>query len=136
NVHLERLVERIPEGFITRAAFFRIDKYLQFYLRALELDGVSSRRLENLRAVLMRFLELNQFSFHQYLDIFRNFSEGIKEIIHGYYVIHHRENLAVIVPMIPEAAMVPRYAMLKDADGTATLERVTESFMRDLIAET
>ncbi|MBF0341000.1 MAG: phosphoenolpyruvate synthase [Magnetococcales bacterium] len=136
NVHLERLVERIPEGFITRAAFFRIDKYMQFYLRALELDGVSSRRLENLRGVLMRFLELNQFSFHQYLDIFRNFSDGVKEIIHTYYVIHHRDNLAAIVPMIPEQAMVPRYAALLDGDGAVTLERVTESFMRDLIAET
>ncbi|MBF0190080.1 MAG: phosphoenolpyruvate synthase [Magnetococcales bacterium] len=136
NVHLERLVERIPEGFITRAAFFRIDKYMQFYLRALELDGVSSRRLENLRAVLMRFLELNQFSFHQYLDIFRNFSDAIKEIIHAYYVIHHRDNLAVIVPMLPDLAMVPRYAALRDAEGAVTLERVTESFMRDLIAET
>ncbi|MBF0628890.1 MAG: phosphoenolpyruvate synthase [Magnetococcales bacterium] len=136
NVLLERLVARIPEGFITRAAFFRIDKYMQFYLRALELDGVSSRRLENLRAVLMRFLELNQFSFHQYLDIFRNFSEGIKEIIHAYYVIHHRENLAVIVPMIPDQALVARYAALKDHDGSATLERINESFMRDLIAET
>ncbi|MBF0614626.1 MAG: phosphoenolpyruvate synthase [Magnetococcales bacterium] len=135
NVHLERLVDRIPEGFITRAAFFRIDKYMQFYLRALELDGISSRRLENLRAVLMRFLELNQFSFHQYLDIFRNFSEGIKEIIHGYYVIHHRENLGVIVPMLPGSALVSRYATLKDGDDAATLERITEAFMRDLIAE-
>lgn len=136
NVYLERLVDRIPEGFITRAAFFRIDKYLKFYLRALELDGVSSRRLENLRAVLTRFLELNQFSFRQYLDIFRNFSEGVKEIIHTYYVIHHRENLAVIVPMIPDAAMVRKYVTLKDQDGAATLERISESFMRDLIAET
>lgn len=136
NVHLERLVERIPEGFITRAAFFRIDKYIQFYLRGLDLDGISSRRLESLRNVLTRFLELNQFSFHQYLDIFRNFSDSIKEIIHAYYAIHHRENLAVIVPMIPELAMVPRYAALKDSDPTSTLERITESFMRDLIAET
>ncbi|MEO5331445.1 MAG: PEP-utilizing enzyme [Magnetococcus sp. YQC-5] len=136
NVHLERLVERIPEGFITRAAFFRINKYLQYYLRAMELDGVSSRRLQNLHAVLTRFLELNQFSFHQYLDIFRNFSDGVKEIIHTYYVIHHRDNLAVIVPMIPDAAMVPKYAALRDMDGAATLERISESFMRDLIAET
>ncbi|MBF0182137.1 MAG: phosphoenolpyruvate synthase [Magnetococcales bacterium] len=136
NVHLERLVERIPEGFITRAAFFRIDKYLKFYLRALELDGVASRRMENLRAVLNRFLELNQFSFHQYLDIFRNFSDGVKEIIHTYYAVHHRDNLAVIVPMIPESAMAGKYAALKDNDATATLERISESFLRDLIAET
>ncbi|MBF0428648.1 MAG: phosphoenolpyruvate synthase [Magnetococcales bacterium] len=136
NLHLERLVDRIPEGFITRAAFFRIDKYLQFYLRALELDGVSSRRLENLRGVLMRFLELNQFSFRQYLDIFRNFSDGVKDIIHAYYVTHHRENLAVIVPMIPTVALVSKYAALKDDDSFSTLERISESFMRDLIAET
>ena len=136
NVDMEGLVHRIPEAFITRAAFFKVAKYLKIFLRALKLDGIVSRRMEHLCEVLDRFLELNQFSFHQYLDIFRGFSEGVKDIIHAYYTTHHRDNLAIIAPMIPRDALLPRYLALRDEDTIATLERMSESFLRDLIAET
>ena len=136
NVDMEGLIQRIPEGFITRAAFFKVAKYLKVFLRALQLDGIVSRRMEHLCEVLDRFLGLNQFSFHQYLDIFRGFSEGIKDIIHAYHTTHHRDNLAIIVPMIPRDALLPRYLSLHDGDTIATLERMSESFLRDLIAET
>ncbi|MEO5349631.1 MAG: PEP-utilizing enzyme [Magnetococcus sp. YQC-3] len=136
KVDLELLSSRIPETFITRATFFKVSKYLKVFLRALKVDGIVSRRLENMCAVLDRFLELNQFSFHQYLDIFRNFSEGVKDIIHTYYTTHHRDNLAIIVSMIPGDMLLPRYAALKDEDEIATLERISEAMLRDLIAET
>ncbi|MBF0463072.1 MAG: phosphoenolpyruvate synthase [Magnetococcales bacterium] len=136
KVDLEQLSERIPETFVTRATFFRVAKYLKVFLRALKVDGVVSRRMENMCEVLDRFLELNQFSFHQYLDIFRNFSEGVKDIIHTYYTSHHRDNLATIITMIPSELLLPRYAALKDEDEMATLERISEAFLRDLIAET
>ncbi|MBF0455779.1 MAG: phosphoenolpyruvate synthase [Magnetococcales bacterium] len=136
NVDLEGLVGRIPEDFITRAAFFRVFKYLKIFLRALNVDGVTSRKLSHMQDVLERFLELNHFSYHQYLDIFRSFSEGVKDIILTYYTTHHRDNLAIIVPMIPREALFPKYAALKDEDDVITVERIGESFLRDLIAET
>ncbi|MBF0184269.1 MAG: phosphoenolpyruvate synthase [Magnetococcales bacterium] len=136
KVDLEELPTRIPETFVTRATFFKISKYLKIFLRALKVDGIVSRRMENMCEVLDRFLELNQFSFHQYLDIFRNFSEGIKDVIHTYYTTHHRDNLAIIASMIPLEMLMPRYAALKDDDEVATLERISEAFLRDLIAET
>ncbi|MEO5363292.1 MAG: PEP-utilizing enzyme [Magnetococcus sp. DMHC-8] len=136
KLDLELLSSRIPETFVTRATFFKVAKYLRVFLRALKVDGIVSRRMENMCEVLNRFLELNQFSFHQYLDIFRNFSEGVKDIIHTYYTTHHRDNLAIIVAMIPGEMLLPRYAALKDGDEVATLERVSEAFLRDLIAET
>jgi pyruvate,orthophosphate dikinase len=136
KVDLETLHTRIPESFVTRATFFKVSKYLKIFLRALRLDGIVSRRMENMCEVLDRFLELNQFSFHQYLDIFRNFSEGIRDVIHTYYTTHHRDNLAIIASMIPQEMLMPRYAALKDEDEVATLERISEAFLRDLIAET
>ena len=136
NVDLESLVERIPEDFITRAAFFRVFKYLKIFLRALQVDGVTSRKLAHMRDVLERFLELNHFSYHQYLDIFRSFSEGVKDIILTYYTTHHRDNLSIIVPMVPKNALLNKYALLKDADDVISVERIGESFLRDLIAET
>ncbi|MBF0584483.1 MAG: phosphoenolpyruvate synthase [Magnetococcales bacterium] len=136
KVDLELLSSRIPETFVTRATFFKVSKYLKVFLRALVLDGIVSRRMENMCEVLDSFLELNQFSFHQYLDIFRNFSEGVKDIIHTYYTTHHRDNLAIIVSMVPAEQLLPRYAALRDGDEVATLERISEAFLRDLIAET
>ncbi len=136
KVDLELLSGRIPETFVTRATFFKAAKYLKIFLRALKVDGIVSRRMENMCEVLDRFLELNQFSFHQYLDIFRNFSDGVKDIIHTYYTTQHRDNLAIIVSMIPGDLLLPRYAALKDGDEMATLERISEAFLRDLIAET
>ena len=135
NVEMEKLIEHIPK-LITRATLFKTSKYLKFFLRALKLDGIVSRRLEHIGEVLDHLLGLNQFSFHQYLDIFRNLSEGVKDIIHTYYTTHHRDNLAIIVPMIPKDLMLSRYAILKDNEEIATLERISEAFMRDLIAET
>jgi pyruvate, orthophosphate dikinase len=136
NVDLEGLVGRIPEGFITRAAFFRVLKYLKIFLRALHVDGVTSRKLDQMRDVLERFLELNHFSYHQYLDIFRSFSEGVKDIILTYYTTHHRDNLSIIVPMIPKSALRTKFASLKDKNDVISVERIGESFLRDLIAET
>ncbi|MBF0311367.1 MAG: phosphoenolpyruvate synthase [Magnetococcales bacterium] len=136
NLHLERLVERLPEGFITRAAFFRVVKYLRLYLRALDLDGISSRKLRNHLDILERFLELNQFSYHQYVDIFRGFAEGVQEAIDTYYMTHHRNNLALIVPLITREVLVARYRDHWNGDAETLIERVGESLVRDLIGET
>ncbi|MBF0447496.1 MAG: phosphoenolpyruvate synthase [Magnetococcales bacterium] len=136
NVDLEGLVSRIPEDFITRAAFFRVYKYIKIFLRALRVDGVTSRKLNHMQEVLAQFLELNHFSYHQYLDIFRNFSEGVKDIILIYYTTHHRDNLSIIIPMVPKSALLPKFAALKDTDDVSTVERIGESFLRDMIAET
>ena len=136
TVELEGLVERIHGDFITRSAFFRVHEYTRYFLRALRLDGVSSRRLDNLNDVLERFLEFNDFTFHQYLDVFRSFAEGVKDIVNTYFTTHHRDTLATIVPMIPRAAFLPKYHALLDDDTGITVEQVSESFLRDLVAET
>lgn len=136
TVELEGLVEQIHDNFITRAAFFRVHRFTRYFLRALRLDGVSSRKLENLNDVLHRFLEFNDFTFHQYLDVFRSFAEGIKDVINTYFTTHHRDTLATIIPMIPREALLPKYLALLDADMGISVERISESFLRDLVAET
>ncbi|MEO5376706.1 MAG: PEP-utilizing enzyme [Magnetococcus sp. DMHC-6] len=136
RIQLEAIASRIPDGFITQAAFFKVVKYLKLFLTALDLDGVASRKIKNLQTVLERSLELNPFSFHQYLDIFRGFSQGVRDIISTYYSSHHRDNLAIIVPMIPKGALLPKYEALRTNDFGVFQERIGEVFLRDLIAET
>ncbi|MBF0187567.1 MAG: phosphoenolpyruvate synthase, partial [Magnetococcales bacterium] len=134
---LEVLADRIPDGFVNRGVFFRVIKYIRYYLRALSLDGIATKKLELHLGILVKALELNTFSFPQYLDIFRNFSEGIRGVINTYYTSHHHNNLALVIPTLNGENLLPRYRPLwEDEDPSTTLERITEAFMRDLIAET
>ncbi|MBF0283181.1 MAG: phosphoenolpyruvate synthase, partial [Magnetococcales bacterium] len=136
RIHLERLSDRIPEGFMTRAASFRVAKYLRLFLRALNLDGIAPRKLTRQLDILERLLAMDRFSFHQYLDVIRGFSEGVKAVVYTYYVSHHRDNLAIVLPLTDDADLLTKYRLLRDDDPVATLERVNESILRDLLAET
>jgi len=136
NVYLEQLTATAGDILLTQATFYRVVKALRLFIRALAIDGIASKRLENQVDVLEKSLEVKRFSYLQYMDIFRGLSEAISDIRYTYYTNHHRDTLAVIVPQIPQDAMLPAYRNYVDGDSTGTLSRISESFERDLIAET
>jgi len=137
NVYLEQLPETVNLAFITRATFIRIMKCLRLYLRALKIDGITSRRLETYMSLLTSSFNIKRFSYTQYLDIFRGFTEGVKDIIYTYYTNIHENNLSIIIPKIGEANLLPKHRSLWEADDLpASILRLSETFMRDLIATT
>ncbi|NGZ29214.1 MAG: phosphoenolpyruvate synthase, partial [Magnetococcales bacterium] len=137
QIHLEQLGSRLPEGFITRAAFFRIAKYFKLFLRALNLEGVFSRKLHTYLDILERSLEHKQFTYSQYVDVFRGFSEGIRDVVRNYYVSQHSVNLTIILPTLEAENLLPRYRRLwEGADLPNTFLRMQETFIRDLLAST
>ncbi len=137
NLYLERLPEMVNTAFITEATFIRILACLKLYLRALKIDGITSRHLETYLALLASSVEQKRFSFTQYLDIFRGLSEGVKDIIYAYYTNVHQNNLAIIAPQIGPANLLPRYRhRWRDDDLSGSVHRLNESFLRDLIAGT
>ncbi len=136
NVYLEQLTASASDILLTQATFYRVVKALRLFIRALAIDGIASRRLENQVDVLENSLKVKRFSYLQYLDIFRGLSEAISDIRYTYYTNHHRDTLAVIVPQIPTVSLLPGYRTHVDDDKTGTLSRLSESFERDLIAET
>jgi pyruvate,orthophosphate dikinase len=71
NILFENLIENIDLNLITRATFSRIYDYLSMFYQALKLDGISSSEMERQLDLLSRWLEVREFSFTQYLDIFR-----------------------------------------------------------------
>ncbi|ABK44898.1 pyruvate phosphate dikinase [Magnetococcus marinus MC-1] len=134
---LDGLTANVPEAFVTRATITQVIEDLSLFQRALRLDGIKSRKLRNDLLVVRYFVETNPFTYHQFLDLFRSLSQVVKGIIYTHYTSHHRDNMARIIPTLPAAAMQSKYAALLQAgDTTGNLERVNESFMRDLIAET
>ncbi len=137
NIYLEKLPDTVNLSFITRATFIRIIKCLRLYLRALKIDGITSRRLETYLSLLVNSLGIKRFSYTQYLDIFRGLSEGVQDVIYTYYTNIHQNNLSIIIPQIGSENLLPKYKNLWDEqDMGSNVNRLSETFMRDLISGT
>jgi pyruvate,orthophosphate dikinase len=137
NVYLEKLIEELNPGLLTRGNFYKVIKALKLFLRALAVNGIASRRFVHLVDVLERSLEVKGFRYRQYLDLFRNMSDALKDIIYTYYTNHHRDNLAMIVPSLNKSTLLSRYApQFVEGEPKSNLSRISESVERDLIAET
>ena len=137
NIYLEKLPETVNLSFITEVTFYRIVKCLKLYMQALRIDGISSRRLDTYMLLLRSSLRLKRFSYTQYLDIFRGLSEGVKDIIYSFYTNIHQNNLSIIIPQIGEKNLLTKYrSQWDEREMVNTVHRLSESFLRDLIAST
>lgn len=137
NVYLEKLFATVNLSFITQATFISILKCLRLFVRALQVDGISSRRLETYISLLATSIGIRRFSYTQYLDIMRGLSEGVKDIIYAYYTNIHQNNLSIIVPQIGKENLLPKYHdSWFEKNMPETVLRISEIFFRDLIATT
>ena len=137
NIYLEKLPETVNLSLITQATFFSIVRCLKLFLRALAIDGISSRRLDTYLSLLESSLKIRRFSYTQYLDIFRGLSEGVKDVIYAYYTNIHQKNLSLIIPQIGRDNLLSRYKSLwNPAEMANSVHSLSEAFFRDLIAST
>ncbi|MDR3554882.1 MAG: hypothetical protein P4L55_09020, partial [Syntrophobacteraceae bacterium] len=124
NVIFEEIILSINLGFITKATFYRIARFIPLFIKALEVDGISSSRLQNQNELFNKSLEVPRFSHSQYIDIFRGFSETIKQIIQTHYGSVHDENLELIIKQLDSDRLIPRYQ--RDESGSAeTIQRIS-----------
>jgi len=93
NILFEEILQSFDLGFITRATFSKILRVFPLFIKALEIEGIRSTQLERYYELFEKALEVRRFSHSQYMDIFRGFSEAIKQIITLYYHIVHEHNL-------------------------------------------
>ncbi len=138
NVLFEEIILSFNLSFITRATFFQIGRILPLFMKALAIDGITSRRLERQEELFRCALQIRRFSHSQYMDIFRGFSEAIKQIIQSYYNSVHEDNLELIIKQLTEAGdLLPRYRREGRGERVAErIQRISESFLRDLVART
>ncbi|NPB08850.1 MAG: phosphoenolpyruvate synthase, partial [Thermodesulfobacteria bacterium] len=135
NTFFEDLVASVEIPFITRATFFQIIKILSYFRRALQIEGISSKKFNTYLNLLKASVEVRRFTYTQYLDIFRGLLEGVKDITKVYYISPHRDNLAIILRQLGRKHLLPKY--LVGQEGLSDEEffhRVSERFLRDLIA--
>ena len=138
NIYFERMIDSLDLSFITRATLFEVIQCLHYFIRAMQVDGISSQRLDKHLRLLEKSLEIKRFSFSQYLDIFRGFSEGVKDIISVYYVNAHKNNLGNLIRQMGAEKILPKYLPSEgeEASPSEVIHRIGERFLRDLIAST
>lgn len=135
NVLFEELINSINLTFITRATLFKIEKYASLFFKALQLDGISSNKLENALELLSVALEVRRFSFSQYIDIFRGFSDAVQDILNTYYSGLFKNNLKLIILQLGPEKIHPRYLQADDLQNEPEfVNKISEQFLRELVA--
>jgi len=131
GVLFEELTKSLNLKFITKSTLIKIHECLWFYVRALELEGISTESLVTKMKYITSALQIRQFSIDQYIDIFKFIAKSIQGIIRDYYIDAHRSNLPIIVRQFIEK---------KNGAGhlTTDLEELTyqhsENFIRSIIS--
>ncbi len=137
NLYFEKLIDSVNLSLITRAVFFRIVRCIRLFIRAMQIDGISSQRLDAQFKLLEKSLEIRRFTYTQYLDILRGLSEGVKDILNVYYADVHKDNLTMVIRSLGRRHILPTYVgYATDEDEEAFVHRISERFLRDLVSST
>lgn len=137
NLYFERLIESVNLSFITRATFFKIAKCIRLFMRAMQIDGISSQRLGAYMDLLEKSLEMRRFTYTQYLDVLRGLSEGVKDILNVYYTDVHKDTLEMVIRSLGPKHILPKYlGQGEDGDEDALIHKISEQFFRDLVSTT
>lgn len=136
NILFEEILQSFDLGFITRATFSNILKVFPLFIRALEIEGIRSTQLERYYELFEKALEIRRFSHSQYMDIFRGFSEAIKQIITLYYHIVHEHNLNRIIPKLKDDELLPKYMSATSMTPGEKIQKISEAVLRDFVART
>jgi pyruvate,orthophosphate dikinase len=138
NIYFERLIDSLDLSFITRATFFQIIQVIHYFFRAMQLEGITSHRLETQLKLLGKSLDIKRFTFTQYLDIFRGFSEAVKDILSVYYINAHKSNLSNLIRQMGWENIQKKYLPPEgeEVSPSELVHQISEKFLRDLISST
>ncbi|MDY6823850.1 MAG: PEP/pyruvate-binding domain-containing protein [Thermodesulfobacteriota bacterium] len=138
NVLFEEIVDNVDLSIITKTTFFQIYSCLKLFVRALAVDGFSTKELEIQLDLLSQGLKTRGFSFSQFLDIFKRFAKAVKNIITDHFHNKHAQNLSKIMSRLSASVILLKYLPSRqdnDAiDHEKLTHRVSEVFFREKIA--
>jgi pyruvate,orthophosphate dikinase len=132
NVLFEELIGQIDLSLITKTTIYQLHELLRMFDQALKLDGIQSVELERQLDFLNQSLEVRGFTFTQYQDVFKGFSQAVKNIIHDYFNNVHEENLSQILKNFPASLIQKRYLSQEpEEEGEKRNHRISEIFFRE-----
>jgi pyruvate,orthophosphate dikinase len=133
NSLFEELVEYLDLSFINHATFDQIYKYLKLFKRSLNIDGISTKEFEHQLELLDKSLKIKLVTFTQYMDIFRGFTQVVRNIVSDYFNNIHKQNLFEILSYLPQDKLLPKYQR-RSRRKYELFHKVSEIFLRDSIA--
>lgn len=132
NPLFESLIEDLDLTLIAKVTVHKIRNRLRMFYTALKLDGISSSEYEFQMILLTHSLEVQGFSFTQYLDIFQSLAKAVQNIMNDYFHTVHQEHLEDALERIPLDLLKEKY---DTGDGlTNPKEQVAELFFRERMA--
>ncbi|MBU2548522.1 MAG: pyruvate, phosphate dikinase [Proteobacteria bacterium] len=135
NTLFQELIDQIDLKLVTRATFVQILDYLRLFDRALKLDDIGSQELERQIELLTFALNVRGFSYTQYLDIFRGFSQAVSNIVNDHFNNIHQNQLGRILAHVRPDQLMPPYLPVRGrVDAEELNYRVTEIFLRERIS--
>jgi pyruvate,orthophosphate dikinase len=134
NVLFEELINGIDLSLITNVTFSQILEILELFNMALSVDGISSNKMKMQLELLTHSIEAREFSFTQYIDIFKGFSRAVKNIIDDNFHNIHGRNILQIMAKMPEDHILEKFLPKEEEmDRKKFAHRVAELFFRDKI---
>jgi pyruvate,orthophosphate dikinase len=134
NVLFEELINQVDLNLLTKATFIDIFDLLLLFDKALKLDGISSIEMERQLDLLGHSLEIREFSFTQYVDLFKGFTHTVSNIINDHFHNIHEPNLSRIFSTISIDQILPKYLPDTTDNRERLISRISEIFFRDRIA--
>ncbi len=132
NMLFEELINSIDLSLITKATFSQILEILMLFNRALKVDGITSNQMAVQFDLLFHSIEVREFSFTQYIDVFKGFSKAVKNVIDDNFHNIHGRNILQIISKIPLDTILPQYLPEEMIDDRKKLGfRVAELFFRE-----
>ncbi len=132
GVLFEELTKSLNLKFITKSTIFKIHDCLWLYVRALELEGISTESLVTKMKYITSALQIRQFSIDQYIDIFKFISKSIQGIIRDYYIDAHSANLPVVIRQFIDKNSNGKHSSSQEIDELTYQH--SENFIRSIIS--
>jgi pyruvate,orthophosphate dikinase len=132
NVLFERMVAQHNLEYITRNTLERVARWLRLALRALRIDGCQGRGLAAGLAMLEQALVAEGISVDQHINVLQVISRAVEQVIR----IRFLDGYEPVLERVLEG-MLARGQLEPEAGGDARAEmlKVSEAFLRDLIAQ-
>ncbi len=131
----QRLVESINLQFITKSTLIKIHKYLWLYIKALDLEGITTEGLVGKLRLFSNALQIREFTIDQYIDIFQFIEKGIQDTVRDYCVDFHSSNMEVIFAQLSKTGH-PEDKNQQEKHYMETFYQYSESFNRSIISST
>lgn len=129
-----QIVNDFKIDFLTKNQFYKILKILKTFQKALEVDGISSKKFNIYLELLESSLKSYPLSFHQYLDIFKGLIDGVQHIIKSYYINPYLKVFSLVYEVLKEDMLLEKYKKgISNKQDEEKYYCLSEMLIRDIL---